>query len=57
MQDTLQISIEKTSVSRVSTLDYNNIQFAREYSDHMLIADYKDGEWKDIRIVPWKSVV
>jgi branched-chain amino acid aminotransferase len=56
MQDTLQISINKTANSRVENLDYNNIQFAREYSDHMLLADFKDGEWGNVRIEPYGNL-
>lgn len=56
MQDTLQITINKTAHSRVSTFDYHNIKFAREYSDHMLIADYKGGVWKNIRIEPYANL-
>ena len=56
MQDTLQIAVTKTRNSRVSNLDYNNIQFAREYSDHMLSADFKDGQWKDIKIEPYGNL-
>lgn len=56
MEDTLQIAINKTLHSRVENFDYNNIQFAREYSDHMLIADFKGGEWQNIRIEPYGNL-
>ena len=56
MQDTLQISVKKTSQSRIKELDYNNIQFARQYSDHMLLADFKGGEWKNVRIEPYGNI-
>ncbi len=56
MEDTLQISINKTQHPRVQNLDYSNIQFAREYSDHMLIADFKNGEWKKPHIEPYGNL-
>jgi len=56
MQDTLQLSISKTPNSRVENLDYHNIQFAREYSDHMLLADFKGGEWQNFRIEPYGNL-
>ena len=56
MQDTLQLSISKTPNSRVKNLDYHNIQFAREYSDHMLLADFKGGEWQNFRIEPYGNL-
>ena len=56
MEDTLQISIARTQQSRISELDFHNIQFAKQYSDHMLIADYKGGEWKNVRIEPYANI-
>lgn len=47
------IRIEKTSHSKINQVDFKNIQFGKQFSDHMFIADYKDGEWKDLRIVPY----
>ena len=50
-------TIKKTLVtnSRVSELDFNNLQFGSAYSDHMFVADYKDGAWSDSRIVPFDN--
>lgn len=56
MQDTLQISVEKTTHSRIAHLDYHNIQFAREYSDHMLMAQYDGLNWKEVKIVPYGNL-
>ncbi len=56
MEDTLQISINKTRHPRLQNLDYNNIQFAREYSDHMLITDFKNGEWQNPHIEPYGNL-
>lgn len=52
----LQIPIKKTERSRLSEVDFNNIEFGRVYSDHMLVADYADGAWKDCRIVPFEKM-
>lgn len=49
----LNISIQKTSQSRLGDLDFDNIPFGQVFSDHMFIADYEDGAWKDARIVPF----
>ena len=56
MIDTAAIEIQKTSQSRISELDENNIPFAKIYSDHMFVADYYDGEWKDLRITPYENI-
>lgn len=51
-------AIKKTLVtdSRLSELDLNNLQFGKTYSDHMFVADYRNGVWNDCRIVPFDSL-
>lgn len=56
MEDTLQIIINKTTQSRVGNLDYNDIQFAREYADHMLVTDFKGGAWQTTEIMPYGNL-
>ena len=50
------ISIERTQNSRLNQVDFNNIIFGKNFSDHMFVADYKDGEWQDSRIVPFQNI-
>lgn len=47
------ISIHKTQNSRLNAFDPNNLKFGHLFSDHMFIADFKDGEWQDLRVVPY----
>lgn len=47
------ISIQRTSQSRLGDLDFDNIPFGQVFSDHMFVADYENGEWKDARIIPF----
>ena len=56
MTETMDISITKSAESKISQVDFNNLQFGKVYSDHMFIADYADGEWKDLRIVPYGNI-
>jgi branched-chain amino acid aminotransferase len=56
MLDTLDISIKKVQNSRINEVDFDNIPFGRVYSDHMFIADYEDGHWSDLRIVPYENL-
>ena len=53
MTDTLDIKITRTSASRLNETDFNNLGFGKIFSDHMLVADYADGEWKNFQIVPY----
>ncbi|MDB5155980.1 MAG: branched chain amino acid aminotransferase [Mucilaginibacter sp.] len=56
MTDTLDIKITKTSKSRLAETDFSNLVFGRTFSDHMLVADYSDGEWKNFEIVPYGEI-
>lgn len=50
------INTLKVAESRAKNLDDADIQFGKIYSDHMLIADYEDGEWKPAQIVPYGDI-
>jgi branched-chain amino acid aminotransferase len=51
--DALQIEIQKTSKSRLDEVDFENLVFGRNISDHMFIVEYRDGQWTNSRIVPY----
>jgi len=52
----MDIHVQKVEKSRINQLDPNNIQFGKLYADHMLIANYEDGEWKQPEIVPFGNL-
>ena len=56
MIDTLNISITKTTQSKIHQIDFQNIQFGKIYSDHMFTAEYENGEWKNLRIEPYEAM-
>ncbi|CAN5399849.1 branched-chain amino acid aminotransferase [soil metagenome] len=56
MTDTLDIKITKTTNSRLATTDFENLAFGRTFSDHMFMADYADGEWKNFEILPYGEI-
>ncbi len=51
------MQVIKSNESKISNVDFDNLSFGANFSDHMFIADYKDGEWKDSRIVPYEPLV
>ncbi|QNF33688.1 branched-chain amino acid aminotransferase [Adhaeribacter swui] len=53
MLDTQTIQIQKTANSRLSAVDFNNLDFGAVFSDHMLVIDYANGEWQTPTIVPF----
>ncbi len=53
---TMDIKVRKAEKSRINELDRSNIQFGKMYADHMLVADYENGEWKQPEIVPFENL-
>ncbi|HTN20634.1 MAG TPA: branched-chain amino acid aminotransferase [Pelobium sp.] len=56
MTDTLAIKVTKATTSKLPNVDFENLPFGKTFSDHMLIADYADGEWKNFEIVPFGEI-
>lgn len=56
MTETAAFEIRQTDSSRISEVDFDDIQFGKEYSDHMFVAEYKDDEWKNLRIEPFGNL-
>lgn len=56
MVRTLDIKINRVEESRLAEMDFHHIEFARQYSDHMFIADYDGKEWHDFKIVPYQNI-
>jgi branched-chain amino acid aminotransferase len=52
----LDIQVTKTAKSKIGEIDFNNIPFGKNFSDHMLEVDYVDGEWKQVTIRPFQSL-
>lgn len=50
------IRIEALEHSRVVKYNLNDVPFGRIFTDHMFIADYKDGHWQNLRIVPYQKL-
>ncbi len=56
MKTALTFPIYKTENSNLASTDFSNLVFGRTISDHMFIADYRDGEWTDLRIEAYKPL-
>ena len=56
MTETMDIQITEISESGLSKIDFDNLSFGKTFSDHMFIADYKNGEWSDLRITPYQNL-
>jgi branched-chain amino acid aminotransferase len=47
------IEITKAETSRMGGVNWDKLGFGLYFSDHMFVADYKDGKWGDERIEPY----
>lgn len=54
--ETLDIKITKTTQSRLAQTDFSQLIFGHTFTDHMLVADYADGEWKNFEILPYGPI-
>lgn len=45
--------VQKATSSRIQEIDFNNLKFGKFFSDHMLVAEYADGAWQDVKIMPF----
>lgn len=57
MIDTMDIQITKVKGSRLKEIDFNNLPFGKYFTDHMLEADYEQGEWKTVEIKPFQPLL
>ncbi len=56
LTDELDISVEKTTASRLSQVDFNNLAFGKVFSDHMFEMDFVDGNWQAPSIRPYQEL-
>jgi branched-chain amino acid aminotransferase len=56
MIDTMKIDIERVKKSRLPQVDFNNLPFGKVYTDHMFMADYREGQWKNMRVIPYGNI-
>ncbi len=56
MVETLDIKVNRASTSRLSQVDFQNIPFGKVYAEHMFLADFRSGEWKNARVVPYGNI-
>jgi branched-chain amino acid aminotransferase len=53
MQLTSDIKIRKNAASRISEVDFKNLEFGKHVTDHMLVADFENNSWQTAEIMPY----
>src|SRR6478609_9136112 len=51
------INITKVETSKLVDMTLENLPFGRYFTDHMLEADYENGEWKNVEIKPYQPLL
>jgi len=54
--DTLTININKAAESRLANTDFTTLPFGKVFSDHMFIAEYENGEWSNLQVLPYGPI-
>ena len=44
--------VTQVAQSKISNYDFDNLPFGKVFSDHMFVADYADGQWTNMSIIP-----
>lgn len=57
MTEVLDINITKIERSKLKDISLENIPFGKYFTDHMLEADYENGEWKTVEIKPYQPLI
>ena len=54
--DISNIKINKCQKSKIDTFDFEDLKFGAKFTDHMLICNYKDGQWQTAEILPYSPI-
>src|SRR5262245_36546834 len=48
-----EFSIQRVQQSRLATVDFSSLEFGKVFSDHMVVAEFKNGLWSEPYIKPY----
>lgn len=57
MTAAMDISVTRVERSKLQDLDMENLPFGKYFTDHMLEADYENGEWRNVEIKPYQPLL
>ncbi|NNF01379.1 MAG: branched-chain amino acid aminotransferase [Bacteroidia bacterium] len=52
----VNISVNKVTSSKIESVDFNNLPFGKIFTDHMFVADYKNGRWQNFQVIPFGNL-
>ena len=51
-----ELQVEKAKSTRIHEVDFSDLYFGSEFTDHMFICEYKNGQWGIPRIQPYQPL-
>lgn len=51
-----EVTVKRVHRSRITEVDFNDLEFGKYISDHMLVCDFKDGDWGQPQVVPFANL-
>jgi branched-chain amino acid aminotransferase len=54
---TVKIPVTQSTKSKLEDVIYQDLPFGSYFTDHMLEADFEDGEWKNVQIRPYQPLM
>ena len=54
LKTTYEIDIVSAKTSKIDEVDFENLAFGNVFTDHMLVCDFKDGQWQKPIIKPYE---
>ncbi len=48
--------VQKITKSKLSSVNFDDLKFGRDFSDHMLLVEYKNGAWETPQILPYQPL-
>ena len=50
------MEIKINNKPKYSEIDFDNLSFGEIFTDHMLVCDFIDGKWDNLRIIPYQNI-
>ena len=56
-RDTYDLSkVQISKSTTINSVDFSNLSFGEIFTDHMLVCDFIDGKWDNLRIIPYQNI-
>ncbi len=56
MLKNLVISVNKSPVSKIDSVNFDGLSFGSVFTDHMFVCDFSGGSWTDPKIIPYQPI-